>query len=177
MPQLLVEELSSVWVALLLVCLQPVLLSQLSVVHGLPSSQNAATFTAVPAQALAAHRSLVVQASPSLQGRVLGVNLQPTAGSQLSDVHRLLSLQVCALPAQVPLAHLSPAVQALPSSHVAVLGVDEQPVAALQLSVVHELPSLQPVTGSSGVPLHEPPEQVSAVVQALPSVQPSALLV
>ena len=44
--------------------------------------------------------SPVVQAFPSLHGAVLFVWTQPVAGSQLSSVHGLLSLQSTAEPAQ-----------------------------------------------------------------------------
>jgi hypothetical protein len=60
------------------VCWQPFLASQLSVVHGLPSSQ----LTAVPPHVPPAHLSGVVHAEPSSQAIALLVALQPSAVSQ-----------------------------------------------------------------------------------------------
>ena len=48
-----------------------------------------------------------------------------------------------------------------------------QPPAVSQLSAVHALPSSQ---SGGGPPLHDPPLQVSLVVQALPSVHGALLL-
>src|SRR5205823_1095588 len=68
-------------------------------------------------------------------------------------------------PTQVP-----PAVQGLSSSHGRVFGVFTQPVTGSHVSVVHTLPSTQL---GGGPPTQTPPAQVSAVVQALPSLQGS----
>src|SRR5207244_2789955 len=73
-------------------------------------------------------------------------------------------------PTQVPPAQVSAVVQALRSSHGRVLGVFAQPVAGSHVSVVHTLPSVQM---GGGPPTQTPPAQVSAVVQALPSLQGS----
>src|SRR5207302_91428 len=70
-------------------------------------------------------------------------------------------------PTHAPPAHASAVVQALPSLHAAVLGVLTQPEAGLQLSSVQALPSLQ---FGAAPPTQTPPAQVSAVVQALPSL-------
>src|SRR5207237_2877912 len=99
-----------------------------------------------PTQAPPAQVSAVVQALPSLQDRVFGV------------------------PAHTPAAQVSPEVQGLRSSHGRVLGVFTQPVAGSHVSVVHTLPSVQM---GGGPPTQTPPAQVSAVVQALPSLQGS----
>src|SRR5438093_1429475 len=99
-----------------------------------------------PAQAPPANVSAVVQALPSSQDRVFGV------------------------PAHTPAAQVSPEVQGLRSSHGTVLGVFTQPVAGSHVSVVHTLPSTQL---GGGPPTQTPPAQVSAVVQALPSLQGS----
>jgi hypothetical protein len=68
-----------------------------------------------------AQKSPVVQSLPSSQELALLAKLQPVAGSQLSVVHTLLSLQVTDAPAQAPPEQVSPPVHALPSEHGAVL--------------------------------------------------------
>src|SRR6266550_2068925 len=85
--------------------------------------------------------SLLVQALPSSQGALLGVNVHPVP-LQASSVQTLPSLQVNAMPAHTPLAQVSLRVQRLPSSQVAVLGGNVDPV-PLQASLVHTLPSSQ----------------------------------
>src|SRR5207249_2069600 len=125
------------------VFMQPVAGSHESVVHTLLSSQLRA---GPPTQAPPAQVSAVVQALPSLQDRVFGV------------------------PAHTLAAQVSPEVQGLRSSHGRVLGVFTQPVARSHVSVVHTLPSVQM---GGGPPTQTPPAQVSAVVQALPSLQGS----
>src|SRR5262249_38909384 len=115
---------------------------------------------------------LCVQRLPSSQGvRSASVAcVQPEAGSQPSVVQVLLSLQLRAgPPVQVPPAQVSAVVQALPSSLAMGLFVWPAPVAGSQLSVVQTLASSQL---GAGPPAQLPaPSQVSAVVQALPSVQ------
>ena len=64
--------------------------------------------------------------------------------------------------------------QALPSLHITLLLVCVQRVAGLQPSVVHTLPSSQ---FNAEPPAQLPPEQVSFVVQAFPSLHGEALLV
>src|SRR5438876_4045309 len=78
------------------------------------------------------------------------------------------------LPQQRPLWQVSVCVQALPAVQGAVLLVWTHPVAGLQLSSVQGLPSLQL---GAGPPTQLPPLQVSLVVQALPSLHGSVLLV
>ena len=63
-------------------------------------------------------------------------------------------------------------VQALPSLQEAALFEWAQPLAGLQLSSVHTFPSSQL---GAAPPTHAPPEQVSGVVQALPSLQEAVL--
>src|SRR5205823_13366057 len=117
--------------------------------------------------------SAVVQALPSVQAAVFGVFTQPVAGSHESSVQTLASLQLEAgPPTQTPPAEVSAVVQALPSVQAAVFGVFTQPVAGSQASSVQTLPSLQ--LGAEP-PTQTPPAQVSAVVQALPSVQGAVL--
>src|SRR3989454_108699 len=121
-----------------------------------------------PARAPPAQVSAVVQALPSVQATVFGVFTQPVAGSHESSVQTFASLQFGAgPPTQTPPAQVSPVVQALPSVQGAVFGVFTQPVAGSQASVVHTLPSLQL---RAGPPTQTPPAQLSAVVQALPSL-------
>lgn len=81
----------------------------------------------------------------------------------------LLSLQLTAVPGwQLPPEQVSPVVQAFPSLHGAALFVKTHtPVAGLHVSVVHTLLSLQ-TTAAPGWQL--PPEHVSPVVQAFPSL-------
>src|SRR5207249_1224765 len=166
-----------------------------AVVQALPSSQD--RVFGVPAHTPAAQVSPEVQGLRSSHGKVFGAFTQPVAGSHESVVHTLASLQLIGgPPAQAPPAHVSAVVQALPSSqdrvfgvpahtpaaqvspevqglrssHGTVLGVFTQPVAGSHVSVVHTLPSTQL---GGGPPTQTPPAQVSAVVQALPSLQGS----
>ena len=145
-----------------------------SSVHGLLSSQFNAPAPGWQVPPL--HVSPVVHALLSSQAAVLFVKTQPEAGTQVSVVHTLPSLQTTAVPAwQFPPPHVSPVVHAFWSSHAAVLFVKTQPEAGAQVSVVHTLLSLQtsvPVPGSQ-----LPPEQVSPVVQAFPSSQATVLFV
>jgi hypothetical protein len=136
---------------------------QLSSVHGLLSLHT----TGVPGlQTPPPQVSPAVQALPSLHGFVLFVKTQPEAGSHVSVVHTLLSLQTIGVPTHEPPLHVSLEVQALPSSHEFVLFVNTQPKAGLHVSVVQTLLSLQ----TTGVPPHTPPAQLSPNVHALLSV-------
>jgi hypothetical protein len=149
------------------VFLQPLVVSQLSTVQVLPSSQ----LTVLPTQLAAAlQTSPLVQAEPSEQAvPVKATFLQPVAVSQLSCVHGLLSPQFCAGPGtQAPLAlHLSATVQALSSVQLEpVLAVLMQPPDSVQESVVQGLPSSQFCV----VPKQAPALHLSPVVQALPSL-------
>ena len=72
------------------------------------------------------------------------------------------------VPLHSPPEQISVSVHAIPSSQDAVLLVLTQPVAGLQESLVQTLPSLQ---FGAGPPTHEPPAQVSLVVQASASSQ------
>ena len=149
---------------------QPVAGSQPSSVHTFPSSQSVAgpTTQIPPAQV-----SLAVQASPSLQGAALFVWTQPTAGSQLSSVQAFPSSQFGpGPPTQTPPLQASSVVQASPSLQGTVLFPWTQPVAGSQPSFVHRFPSSQLRTA----PLTQlPPEQVSPVVQASPSLHGAVL--
>ena len=146
---------------------QPVVVEHESLVHTLLSLQ----VTATPLQTPAAHRSPLVQALlslhavpvvsvctqpvagshvstvqtlPSLQLGVMSVCTQPVDGSHVSAVHALPSLQFMAVPArQLPPPHVSPVVHAFPSLQAAALFVNTHPVPGLQLSVVQTLPSVQ----------------------------------
>ena len=138
----LVQALPSVQVAVLELDLQlPLVGSQASSVHGLPSLQS----VALPAlHAPPPQTSPAVQALPSSQPATLGVWPQsPLLLSQASAVHGLPSLQALVAPAlQVPPLHRSLTVQALPSLHAAVLaGKAHLPLT--QESSVHGLASPQ----------------------------------
>src|SRR5207249_1024255 len=125
--------------AVLGACTQPVAGSHESMVQTFPSSQLRA---GPPVHRPFEQASPVVHALPSLQARVFGACMHPTAGSQESVVHTF------------------------PSSQGAVFGVWTQPLPESQESSVQGLPSSQ---SSDGPPTHTPAAQVSAVVQALPS--------
>src|SRR2546427_499501 len=94
---------------------QPVAGSQVSVVQMLLSSQT----TGVPGwQVPPPHVSPVVHALPSSHAFVLFLKTQPVAGSQVSVVQTLLSLQTAGAPGwQMPPPQVSPDVQGFPSSH------------------------------------------------------------
>ena len=135
-------------------------------VHGLPSLQLA---LAPELHAEFAQTSPVVQALPSLQGRLFAVNTQPVAALHASLVQALLSLQTVETPGtHAPFAHASPLVQTLPSEHTAFVLANTQPVAELQVSAVHGLPSLH-VTAAP--PAQAPAAHASPLVHALPSEQ------
>ncbi len=152
-----VQPLLSLQFAVLLPNTQPLLASQLSSVHTLPSLQVIET----PAlQVPAAHVSPTVQTEPSLQGAVLLATWQPFCGSQLSSVHRLPSSHFLAVPGtQAALAQVSPSVHTLPSVQGAELPVWVQPWAMSHAASVQGLPSSQ-LTLLPG--LQAPPAQVSS---------------
>jgi hypothetical protein len=126
-----------------------------------------------PTQVPPEQASFVVQALPSLQAAVLGVCVQPIAGSHASVVQTLPSSQFgAAPPTQTPPEQTSLAVQAFPSLHGLVLLMWTQPLAGLHESFVQGLLSLQLTV----VPLQTPPEHTSPLVQALPSLQEFVLL-
>lgn len=117
--------------------------------------------------------SLVVHWLPSPQGMLLGVWVQPTTGSHESVVHTLPSSHaVPPEPMHTPLLHVSVGVHWLPSLHGAVLLVCTQPIVGWHESSVYELPSSQL---GAAPPTHAPPEQVSPVVHASPSLQGAVL--
>src|SRR2546421_714329 len=136
------QKMSSLHGAVLLTWPQPVAGSHESSVQGLLSSQLGPV---PPTQAPPEQVSPVVQAFPSSQGLLLLVNTHPVAGSHVSVVQMLLSLQVGAgPPTHTPPEQVSPVVHALLSSHGAVLFVWTQcPLVASQVSVVQTLPSSQ----------------------------------
>ncbi len=157
------------------VCAQPLALSQLSAVQGLPSSQMGPGITQAP---LGMQDSPVVHTLPSSHG-VPGVRKAwlhlPLV--QASEVHVLPSLHVLTSThsgqtswpeAQLPLVHRSLLVHGLPSSQGMPLpGVFVHwPVAISQLSIVQTLPS-----SHAGVPLHCLFAHLSFLVQGLPSSQ------
>ncbi len=115
------------------------------------------------------HKSLPVQALPSLQAPLVRVWTQPPSTVQPSPVHGRPSSHAAGLPAvQLTPTHFSPSVHGLPSSQLAVLAVWMQPDLGPQLSSVHAKPSSQLV-----VPLavHLPSWHASPLVHASPSLQ------
>lgn len=136
--------------------------AQLSVVHGLPSSQ----LIALPAQVPAPQVSPEVQTLLSLQSAALLVNTQPLSKSQTSSVQGFLSSQTTAKPAHLPPPHASFCEQALPSSQATALAFCWHPDLASQLSSVQRLPSLQLCTLPA---TQAPPAQTSPTEQTLPS--------
>ena len=168
----IVHALPSSQASVLLAKTHPVAGLQLSVVHALPSSHTRGTpgWHVPPV-----HTSPTVQAFPSEQEFASFVKTQPpVAGSQLSLVQGLLSLQTTPAPDRhAPMAQKSAAVHALPSSQAFALFVKTQPVAGSQLSVVQPLSSSQ----VTGVPTHDPFEHVSPVVHAFRSLHEFVLFV
>jgi hypothetical protein len=90
-----VQALPSSQSALFGEVVQPLAGLQESSVQALPSLQASG---APEAQLPAEHVSPLVQASPSLQGAVLGAATQPLAGLQESSVQALPSLQASGAP-------------------------------------------------------------------------------
>lgn len=146
---------------------------QLSVVHGLPSSQ----LTGVPRQPTPPslsrpQRSTVVQVSPSLH--------PPSRETKThcwfvwlheSVEHGLLSLQMTPpVAVHCPVTQRSPVLHALPSSQFVVSGTfwKRQPTPASQESAVHGLLSSQ---ASVLMEVQTPPTQRSPCVQAFESEQ------
>ncbi len=167
-----VHTLPSLHARVLLVVTQPSFASQDSVVQRLPSSQVVA---APGRQTPSEHASPTVQALPSLQLSVVGVNTQPPVCEQLSAVHGLPSLQGVVVPGvQMPPPHTSPTVQELPSEQERMLYVVTQPLTGSHASVVQTLPSSQ-VLDAPGT--HSPLTHASPTVQTLPSVQASVVMV
>ena len=139
-----------------LALLQPLVGSQESAVHALPSSH------------LAPEMSLWLQAKSAEL---------PAVGSQISLVQTLLSAHgVPTVPVQVVTSQASFTVQKLLSSQAIVpAAACWQPDLPAQLSVVHGLPSSHALLVA--VPAHAPPAHASPVVQVTPSSQLTALFV
>ena len=153
-------------------CLQPTLAVQLSIEHGLPSSQLS---TPVGTHAPRVHVSPVVHGSPSVQATVLFWCTQPMLSAHPSDVQNVLSSQFGgAPPTQLLLLHVSLVVHALPSLQSEVLAMCTQPLPSAQESFVQPLPSSQ----LSALPEQTPPEHLSFRLQIWPSSQdlPSSLV-
>ena len=125
-----------------------------------------------PAHSPPLHWSLVVQASPSSQGAVLFVWVQPSAGSQTSSVHGSASSQavLSAVCVMMPLGSVqASSVQLMLSSVGSGDPGVQAPEAASQPSVpLQAFPSLH----WGAVPAQVPaPSQTSPWVQATPSSQ------
>jgi len=154
------------------VCAMPVTGSQLSVVHGLPSSIEGGVPARQVPEALQVSAPLQTLASAQDVPAETGVCLTPVTGSQLSAVQGLLSLTDRGVPAmQVPAAlQVSLPLQTLASAQdvPVATGVCLTPGTGSQLSAVQGLPSLV----ATGVPGAQVPLwQVSVCVQTLLSVQ------
>src|SRR6266446_9945030 len=150
-------------------CWQPVMGSQVSMVHGFPSLQ----LGAMPCVQLPFwHVSLPLHTLASLHEVPFGttVCLQPATGSHVSVVHGLASAQVSAVPAvHTPAWHVSVPLHALPSLHEVPFetAVCLQPATGSQVSVVQGLLSLQ----VSAVPAVQAPAwHVSTPLHTLPSL-------
>src|SRR3989449_1055632 len=99
----------------------------------------------------------------------------PVPDLKESAVQRFTSSQLRAVPVvQTPNWQLSLPLHTFPSLHDVPLGTGAytHPLGGLQLSAVQGLPS----SHLRGLPLQTPPEQVSPVVQALPSLQALPLI-
>jgi hypothetical protein len=151
----------------------PLAALQESSVHGLLSLQTVAV---VPVHMPAVQISLDVHALLSSHAAVLGAFTQPVTKLHESSVQPLLSLQSSGMPAwHEPPAHTSAPLHASPSPHGAVLfAKTHPPLAGLHESSVHGLLSLQTVAEP---PVHEPAEQISFDVHALPSSHAAMLFV
>ncbi len=155
---------------------------QESLVQAFPSLQLGGE---LPTQEPPEQISLVVQALPSLQALVLAGCVQepPEQTSLVQPLPSSAQASVLGALTHAPKPLQESFVQGLLSLQAGslVLGTHEhrllvftQPDPGLQESEVQILPSLQ--LGATP-PTQEPPEQVSFVVQALPSLQALALLV
>src|SRR3990172_1871560 len=157
---------------LLFVFVHPLIESQASSVHILPSSQKSGEpdVHIPPLQT-----SIVVQTFPSSQRLLLFVFVHPLTESHVSSVHTLPSLQKLGAPdVHTPSLQMSPKVQASPSSQGLLLFVNVHPLTESHVSSVHTLPSLQEI----GAPdVHTPPLQTSNRVQIFPSSQAAILFV
>src|SRR3990172_1843679 len=157
---------------LLFVFVHPLIESQASSVHILPSSQEIG-MPDVHTPSL--QTSIKVQAFPSSQGLLLFVNVHPLTESHVSSVHTLPSLQKLGAPdVHTPSLQMSPKVQAFPSSQGAILFVFVHPLTESQASSVHILPSSQ---GIGAPDVHTPLLQTSNEVQTFPSSQRLLLFV
>ena len=120
-------------------------MSQVSVVHALPSSHVTAT----------------------------AVWMHPVLGSQLSAVHATLSLQSVVMPMHVPPLHTSPPVQVLPSLQAVPLatGAGKQvPVAVWQVDFTHAVSlDVSHTTMVAALVLQVPPWHVGLPLQRSPS--------
>ena len=147
---------------------QPVAGTQLSVVHTLPSSQSAAEVS-IPAHEPSAQLSPVVHALPSSQFAVLGEDTQPNAPSQASSVQRFPSSQSGAAPpgatsidAGIP---CGTCVSIVTRGRI---GSDGAPL--VRVTAIGRT-GVAIVAVGTAPPVHTPSVQISADVQAFPSLQ------
>ena len=141
----------------------PLALSQVSAVHGSPSSQLTGS---APMHRPPAHVSVMVQALPSVHGSAAWVAVTtqpPVVGLHSSDVHGLPSSQTTGLETHTPVTHCSLIVHRLLSAHGPVTKVCWH-FLLTQASVVQTLLSLQPPPPKPppGPPPPGPPPQLPA---------------
>ncbi len=158
-----VHKLPSVQVfSSLLVAVQPLAGSQLSLVQALPSSQVKGT---PDAQLPDLQTSPSVHASPSEHAPPMNGCWQPSLASHKSAVHGFWSSQSSnAASWQAPKTQWSPVVQMLPSSHGPGIGGWWQVPEGGQVSSVHGLPSSHLVTSLGRLGSHSPPLQSATQV-------------
>jgi hypothetical protein len=173
-------------------CATPDIGSQLSIVHGFPSS----TTSSVPAThaPVALHVSAPLHALPSEHDAPAAITWStPSVGSQLSIVHGFPSSTAGAGPAtHAPMTlHVSAPLHAFPSEHdVPSTTVCVTPPAGVQVSAVHGSPSSTeggaprrqlPVASHVSTPLHASPSEhdvpASAAVCTMPPVAVQASMV
>ncbi len=167
-----VQTLLSLHGAVLLADWHPKETSQVSVVHGLPSSH---LLGPLGVQTPPLQVSPTVQLLLSLQTATLSTCTQPLIAPHESSVHGLPSSQATLVPGtHCPAAQASPTVQTLLSEHGTVLATLLQPLRASQPSVVHKLLSSHDFATPGW---HLPPPQTSPTVQTLLSVHTAELAV
>ena len=115
------------------------------------------------------HVSLSEQGFSSEQGPSTFSCWHPPPGTQISLVQGFWSSQSSEpMPTQNPELQESPVVHVFWSSHGPLMAAKMHPLDGSHSSSVHGFPSAH---GSSMLPLHSPPTQLSLMVQTSPSLQ------
>ena len=162
-----VHALPSLHAAVVLACWQALTGSQLSIVHGLPSSQfSGVSATQMPDLHVSLGVQFVLSALQVVPSHGVGSNTQlPVVVLQLSVVQLLPSSQVFTAPGwQAPSEHVSPTVHALPSLQASALLLWVQPLTGSHASAVQGFRSSQL---SAAPALQIPPRQASPGVHTL----------